>query len=660
MLEPSPAPRINPGIALGVAGAVAFAPLLAGAPVHPATLSIPHISAPAITLSAVINPADIDALIANLNGALDSAGSTVAGIVGMPGQTLASVLSTAAGLNNSLWSQLASATTNPVLRQVLTALQSSSNGGLTSLAAAVTGANTPITLTTGQIADLLSSVLTGSLSTALHAVANLLNNPLSVSSYTGLLEVPINVIGLATTNGLKALGDLSNNGLSLVSTLTTAVTSQITNALTAFNGLVDATKTAIPIDLFDGALTAVQGIVSAPVTATVALVGGGVPAIAGALGSALSRVADGAAQVVGTWIGNGTHPGALLNVINTIGTAPLDPASYVSALSILAGAGANTGLQLFHTAASLTAIPVTLTAGFVNTGADVVTKLASSAAQLVSGLMQVAGLPDFVRNLPYAMANVFNAAVNTAATLSVAGLNTIATALGVATSIVGTVTGTNTAAAVPAVKVKTLAATAATTTAATAAQAGTAGTAKAPATKPATNTAAATESGKTGDTATVTTGTTTAADTKAETKTEPATGTAKPATASTTEGAGASGATGTAASGATTPPAAKGSTSTSTPASEGSSGTGKDNSAAGSSHTTTGSSGRGSTGTSDATSTTAGDKTDSTQKPSSAAKHAAGASESGSSVSSITSRLGHQAQSAKSDTGSGKHAKGAA
>ena len=76
-------PRINPGIALGVAGAVAFAPLLAGAPVHPATLSIPHISAPAITLSAVINPADIDALIANLNGALDSAGSTVAGIVGV-------------------------------------------------------------------------------------------------------------------------------------------------------------------------------------------------------------------------------------------------------------------------------------------------------------------------------------------------------------------------------------------------------------------------------------------------------------------------------------------------------------------------------------------------------------------------------------------------
>lgn len=639
-------PRINPGIALGVAGAVAFAPLLAGAPVHPATISLPHISTPAITLSAVVNPADIDALIANLNGALDSAGSTVAGVVGIPGQTLASVLNTAAGLNNSLWSQLTSATPNPVLRQVLTALQASSNGGLTSLAATVTNANTPLTLTTGQIADLLSSVLTGSLSTALHAVTNLLNNPLSVSSYLGLLDVPINVLGGAVTNGLKALGDLSANGLSLASTLTTAVTSQITNALTAFNGLVDAAKTAVPIDVFDGALTAVQGIVSAPVTAAVALIGGGVPAIAGALGSTIERVADGAAQVAGTWLGDGTHAGALVNVINTVGSAPLGPASYVSALSILAGAGTTTGLQLFHTAASLAAVPVVMTSGFVSTGANVVTKLASSAAQIVSGLMQMAGLPSYVRNLPYAMANVFNAAVNTAATLTVAGLNTIATALGVATSIVGTVTGTNTAAAVPTVKVKTLAATASTTE--TPADENS-GTAKTPVSKQATETAA-TKTGKPAD-AGKTTGTTPGIESKGD----PTAETAKAETGTTTaEGA-------TAAGGATTSTAtSKGSKSTSTPASEGMSGTGKDSGSAGV-HTTAGSSGHSSTGTSAGTSSTAGsDKSDSTPKPSGGPKHASGASDTGSSVSSITSRLGHQSSSTKSDTGSGKHAKGAA
>lgn len=642
-------PRINPGIALGVAGAVAFAPLLAGAPVHPATISLPHISTPAITLSAVVNPADIDALIANLNGALDSAGSTVAGVVGIPGQTLASVLSTAAGLNNSLWSQLTSATPNPVLRQVLTALQASSNGGLTSLAATVTNANTPLTLTTGQIADLLSSVLTGSLSTALHAVTNLLTNPLSVSSYLGLLDVPINVLGGAVTNGLKALGDLSANGLSLVSTLTTAVTSQITNALTAFNGLVDAAKTAVPIDVFDGALTAVQGIVSAPVTAAVALIGGGVPAIAGALGSTIERVADGATQVAGTWLGDGTHAGALVNVINTVGSAPLDPASYVSALSILAGAGTTTGLQLFHTAASLAAVPVVMTSGFVSTGANVVTKLASSAAQIVSGLMQMAGLPSYVRNLPYAMANVFNAAVNTAATLTVAGLNTIATALGVATSIVGTVTGTNTAAAVPTVKVKTLAATASTTE--TPADENS-GPTKTPVSKQATDTAA-TKTGKPTDSKT--TGTTPATESKGD----PTAETAKAETGTTT--AEGTTKTGTAAGGATTSTAtSKGSKSTSTPASEGTSGTGKDIGSAGV-HTTAGSSGHSSTGTSAGTSTTAGsDKSDSTQKPSGGPKHASGASETGSSVSSITSRLGHQSSSTKSDTGSGKHAKGAA
>lgn len=655
-------PRLNPGIALGVAGAVAFAPLLAGAPVHPATISRPHISAPAVTLTAVINPADIDALIANLNGALDSAGSTVAGIVGIPGQTLASALNTAAGLNNSLWDQLTSATTNPVLRQVLTALQKSSNGGLTSLAATVTDANTPLTLTTGQIADLLSSVLTGSLSTALHAVTNLLNNPLSVSSYTGLLDVPVNVLGLAVTNGLKALGDLSKNGLSLVSTLTTAVTSQISNALAVFNGLVDATKTAVPIDLFDGALTAVQGIVSAPVTAAVALIGGGVPAIAGALGNTLSRVADGAAQVAGTWLGDGTHSGALLNVLHTVGSAPLDPASYVRALSVLAGAGATTGLQLFHTAASLAAVPVVLTSGFVRTGADVVTKLASSAAQVVSGLMQMAGLPPYVRHLPYAMATVFNAAVNTAATLTVAGLNTIATALGVATSIVGTVTGTNAAAATSPVKVQALAAAATTSTT------GEPTTSKSATAKPAAELGAGAATGKTGDAgkAAVTAAAATAgtaetktetkaetkteakAETKAETKAELSSTTTKPAASSTAESAAATGAQ---AAGGTK--SVKGA---STPASEGSSGTGQgrgsDSAAAGKGA---------STGISRATSTTGGSgKADGAPKPSGQPKHAAGASDTGSSVSSITSRLGHQAPSAKSDTGAGKHAKGAA
>lgn len=435
---------LQPGISLAVVSALAFTPLLAEAPTTTFSPSVPHIAAPDITLSAAVSPADIDKLIANLNRQLDGASSTVAGLVGAPGKTLVDALASAVDLNNSLWKQLTAATDNTYLRQVLAALKASSSSGLAGLADTVKSSNSTVTLTTGQLADLLSSVLTGSVSTALHAVANLLNDPLALSSYTGLVGVPLRVAGLAATGVVTGIRDLGVNALSLTSTLVTGVSAQINNALSGFNGIVNATKKAVDVDLINGALTAVQGIVAAPVTAVLAAVDGGVPALTGALGSAVSRIADGAADVVDTWLGDSTAPGAVERAINVVGAAPLSPASYTTALGILVGAGVATGATVAHTVSSLASIPFTAAAKLTVAGGNVIAALASATAKVASGLLQMAGLPSIVHNLPYTVANAVNVAVKTAAAVTAAALNTIGTALNAASSVTGTLTRTNT------------------------------------------------------------------------------------------------------------------------------------------------------------------------------------------------------------------------
>ncbi|WP_131812716.1 hypothetical protein [Mycolicibacterium peregrinum] len=103
-----------------------------------------------------------------------------------------------------------------------------------------------------------------------------------------------------------------------------------------------AAKGAVPgVALLDGVLTAVQGIVSAPVTAALA----GVDGVAGTLTSAASRVvsklAGGASQISATWLGDGTASGALQEAINAIGAAPLSTASYTRALGVVVSAGAD-------------------------------------------------------------------------------------------------------------------------------------------------------------------------------------------------------------------------------------------------------------------------------------------------------------------------------
>lgn len=427
------------GVALSAASAVAFAPLIE--PTTAAGRSELSALAPAVSrnvaLAAVVSNADIAALVNNLNASLGSISTTVASVVGVPGQTLGGALISAAALNDHLWDGLLAANGNPVLKTVLTALKNSSSGGLTQLANTVGAANGTIVLTTGEVANILTSTLTGSLGTALQAVTNVVANPLSVASYTGLLNTPVDLAGGVLTGALNAVNTLGDNALTLTNSLVNGVTAQVSNALSLVNGLLQAAGGVTDFALVDGVLTALQGIVSAPVTAAVAGINGLSSTITGAAADTLDKLTTGATRLVGTWLGDGTSPGVVQAVITTIGAAPLSPASYTAAVSALVGAGINSAQIVASTAGSFVSLPFSVASGLTGTAAGVITSFNSGLATVASGILQAAGVGPLISNLPYLVSAAVNGAVNVAATVTQAALNTITTALNFGSALTG-------------------------------------------------------------------------------------------------------------------------------------------------------------------------------------------------------------------------------
>lgn len=428
MVDISTRPTLTAGIALTTASAIAFTPLLI-ADTTPRAIAPPHLSTPSIDLRAAITPDDLAALAANLDDMSESVSATVTSLAGLPGNTLVDALNSAAAANDALWDSLIAATDNQTLIDILEALRATSNGGLTRLATTVESANDTIILTSGEIANLVASTVTGALGTAQHAVATLINSPLSVPSYTALVNVPLDLAGLALNSGLGAAQDIGVNAFDLGNTLLTGVTAQITNALGIVDGLLDTTKGLSDVAVIDGVLTAIQGIVSAPVTVSVAAANGLTHTLTAAGKTAWTRLTNGAAAAVSTWVGNGTTPGALQGAINTIGATPLSPAAYTTALSDLVGAGVTTLNTAIGTARSMASIPVSAAADLATTAADMITSVNKSLATTAAGIMQAAGLPSLVYNLPHVMAAGINGAVH------IAGLTTAATLDGIAAAI---------------------------------------------------------------------------------------------------------------------------------------------------------------------------------------------------------------------------------
>lgn len=428
-MELSARSYLNAGIALTAASAIALTPVVVS-PNSPLHLPVPHISASQVQLAAAINPADVAALVSNLNAAMGSVTSTVSSLVSNSGQTLAGALNSAAGLNNTLWDGLIRAAgASPTLASVMIALKAASAGGLSQLAASVDAAGGTIALSSGQVAGLLTSTVTGSLGSAMQAVTSIVNDPLSATSYLGLLTTPFGIAGMALQGGINAVATLATGGVELASTLVTGVTAQIGNALALVNGVLDSGKSLTDIALIDGALTAVQGIVSAPVAAALAGVNGITGAVADVATFALGAVAGGANAVVSTWLGDASSAGALQRAIAAIGSAPLSPASYTDAIGVLLGAGFSTVKTVAGTVSSFASLPFRVGADLTNTGAAVINSFTNGLADAATGLLHAVGLSPLISGLPRVLATAVTGAVNLAAFTTSAALNTIASAI---------------------------------------------------------------------------------------------------------------------------------------------------------------------------------------------------------------------------------------
>lgn len=431
---------LKSAVVLTAASVIALTPLQASHAL-PQHRSLPTVSIPTVQLTSVVSQRDIDALVSNLKTSLDGASATVTALAGVPGQTLQSALATAVSLNDSLWQGLTTATANPVLDDVLKALHTVSGGGLTRLAAAIKDADGTIVLTSEQLSDLLTSTLTGSLSTALTAVAGVVNDPLNAAKYIALLNSPLSVAGRVLNQSITAAADLATNGIALGGTFVTAVTAQITNALNGVNNLIDAAKDVFPGNaLIGGVLTAVQGIVSAPINVAVAGVNGLTTTVTDAADVVVSRLTNGASSVVSTWLGNGTTDGAVQDAISTIGAAPLSPSSYTAALTTLVGAGITTVATVARTAGSFVSLPFTVGANLTGTGAAMITTFISDAATATSGILRAVGMPALVYSMPKVLAAGVNAAINVAATAVKIGLRTVAGALDLGSALTGELT----------------------------------------------------------------------------------------------------------------------------------------------------------------------------------------------------------------------------
>lgn len=394
---------LTAGISLTAATAIAFAPL--AVPESHTRVPIPHVTVSDLQLA--VSPADIDALVADLQGVLDDATNTVTDLVGIPGQTLIGVVDNIVTLIDTVFTGLIDSTDNQTIEALLSVLQTFSADAFEMLAENLGRINPVITTTTAQVGDLLTSALTGSLQNILIAVVNVVDDPLSLASYAGLVTAGVAGGQLLVGTGLQAVQGLGDAGFDIAGIAVDEVMFQFNNfAIDGIGALLTELGDASGNAVVEAVLGAVQGLAIAPAVAVFNLGSGVVDTVLTTAHAGFDVLLDGATVMVDS-TGN-----AIRSAITAIGAGPLDPASYVTALaSLVVGGfdGFDAGVETF---AGLARLPLSFAAGLNSTAATVLTSLNTAVAQAVSGLFRAAALPADVVALPSGIAAGVNSAVN--------------------------------------------------------------------------------------------------------------------------------------------------------------------------------------------------------------------------------------------------------
>ncbi|MGE0783906.1 hypothetical protein [Mycolicibacterium sp.] len=385
---------LTAGLAFTTAGAIALAPL--AIPQSPPAVTIPHVAVPDIRLT--VTPADIETFVAALQEVLDEATATVAAVAGIPGQTVVSVVNGIVALINTVFTGLIDATDSETLVALLTVLRTLSSDAFAKLAENVGLANPVITATTTQVGELVTSAVTGTLQSVLIAVVNVVNDPLSFANYAGLLTAGVAGGQLLAGNGLAAVQAVGDAGYTLTGIALSEVTFQLNNLGAGFNAFLDELGAASGSPLVESVIAAVQGLAVAPGLAVVNAASGVTATVLASGNAAFGVVVGGLSEVMES---TGT---ALRSAITAIGAAPLDPASYVTALAALTVGGFDALDTTVQTIGGLAHLPLDFISGLGTTAATVFTALNTAVAESVSRVFDALALPADVVALPLGIA----------------------------------------------------------------------------------------------------------------------------------------------------------------------------------------------------------------------------------------------------------------
>ncbi|AQA02820.1 hypothetical protein BVC93_10675 [Mycobacterium sp. MS1601] len=416
-------------------------------PANERAITIPNVSISDIQLT--VTPAEIVAFFDNLQDELADFNAGIAELLGIPGVTLADGLQLAIDTNEEFFATLSGLTDNPNLIAILDALELGVNDGLESLQGAVIDANSNLVLTTRNLADLLTSTITGSLSNVLSTFVGVLNNPLDVSAYAAVLSTGVVGTGqLFASNGLSAIQEVGDSGFDFAWTGLDLADYQIYNALYTVGDLLDATSAATGSDLIVAINDAIQSITLAPAQAiravafdtTFDVLDGawtGFDQILGGLNNGYTYIdpeteeeifVPGLVSIVGN---------SLRLAINVVGQAPLNPANYLEAGGVLIAGGFDGFNSSVRTVGNVAQIPFNVGIEITGDITQTITGLTLGFATALSDILTALGMPAEVANLPVALADGLNEVIAGGAAAFAGGLG-IASALieGGATTVI--------------------------------------------------------------------------------------------------------------------------------------------------------------------------------------------------------------------------------
>lgn len=293
-MEISARSYLTAGVSLTATTALAFAPL--SIPTHHHTVTMPHVTVSELRLA--VSPVDIEAFIGELQTLFDGATTTVTDVAGIPGQSLIGVVDNIVELLGTVFTGLIDATGNQTLVASLTILKTLSVDAFAKLAENLGLINPVITTTTAQVGELLSSALTGSLQNILVATANVINDPLSVADYAGLLTAGVAGGQLLVGNGLKAVQAVGDGLFDIAGIALSEVTFQLNNAAAGISALLTQLATASDNAVVQAVLGAIRGLVIAPAVAVFNLGSGVAGAVLTTAHTGFDVLLDAATSVV--------------------------------------------------------------------------------------------------------------------------------------------------------------------------------------------------------------------------------------------------------------------------------------------------------------------------------------------------------------------------